>query len=53
MQDLLEEVFSQKSSGEYYKFPGIPKMAKNIVTIEKPDKEEAVKSMRTRFLLPE
>ena len=53
MQDLLEEVFLQKSSGEYYKLPEIPKLAKNIATIEKPDKEEAVKSMRTRFLWSE
>ena len=53
MQDLLEEVFLQKSSGEYYKLPGIPKLAKNIATIENPDKEEAVKSMRTRFLWSE
>ena len=45
VQDLLEEVFLQKSSGKYYKLPGIPKLAKNIATIEKPDKEEAVKSM--------
>ena len=45
MQDLLEEVFLQKSSGKYYKLPGIPKLAKNIATIEKPDKKEAVKSM--------
>ena len=49
VQDLLEEEFLQKSSGEYYKLPGIPKLAKNIGIIEKPDKEEAVKSMRTRF----
>ena len=46
-------MFLQKSTGEYYKLLGILKLAKNIVTIEKPDKEEAVKSMRTRFLLPE
>ena len=45
MQDLLEEVSLQKSSGEYYKLPGIPKLVKNIATIEKPDKEEAVKAM--------
>ena len=51
MQDLLEEMFLQKSSSEYYKLPGILKLAKNIATIEKPDKEEAVKSMGTRFLL--
>ena len=53
VQDLLEEKFLQKSSGEYYKLLGIPKLAKNIATIEEPDEEEAVKSMRTRFLLPE
>ena len=53
VQDLLEEVFIQKSSGEYHKLPGISKPAKNIATIEKPDKEEAVKSMRTHFLLSE
>ena len=53
VQDLLEEVFLQKSSGEYCKLPGIPKLAKNIANIQKPDKEEAVKSMRTRFLLSE
>ena len=53
MQDLLEEAFLQKSSGEYCKLPGIPKLAKNIANIQKPDKEEAVKSMRTRFLLSE
>ena len=47
------EVFLQKSSGEYYKLPGIPKLVKNIATIEKPDKEEAVKAMWTHFLLSE
>ena len=53
VQDLLEEAFLQKSSGEYQKSTGIPELAKNIATIEKPDKEEAIKSMRTRFLLSE
>ena len=53
MQDLLEELFLQKSSGEYYKLPGIPKLAKNVANIQKPDKEEAVNSMRTRFSLSE
>ena len=56
VQDLLEELFLQKSFGEYYKWPGIPKLAEIIATIEKSidiDKEEAVKSMRTRFLLSE
>ena len=53
VQDLLEEMFLQKSSSEYYKLPGILKLAKNIATIEKPDKEEAVKSMGTRFLSSE
>ena len=52
VQDL-EEKFLQKSSGEYYKLPGIPKLAINIATIGKPDKVEAVKSMRTCFLLSE
>ena len=45
MQDLLEEVFLQKSSGEYYKLIGIPKLTKNIATIEKPDIDETVKLM--------
>ena len=45
MQDLLEEVFLQKSSAAYYKLIGIPKLTKNIATIEKPDIDETVKSM--------
>ena len=45
MQDLLEEVFLQKSSAEYYKLIGIPKLTKNIATIEKPDIDETGKSM--------
>ena len=53
VQDLLAELFLQKSSGEYYKLPGIPKLAKNVANIQKPDKEEAVNSMRTRFSLSE
>ena len=43
MQDLLEEVFLQKSSGEYYKLPGIPKLVKSIATTKR-HKEEAIKS---------
>ena len=53
MQDLLEEVLLQNSSGEYCKLPGTPKPTKNIATIEMPDKDEAIKSMLTCFLMSE
>ena len=49
VQDPLQEVFLQKSSGEYYKLPEIPKLSKNIAGIEKLDKEEAIKSNRHRI----
>ena len=53
MQDLFEEVLLQNSSGEYCKLPGTPKLTKNIATIEIPDKDEAIKSMLTCFLMSE
>ena len=44
-------MFFQKQSGKYRKLPGMPQMVEKNASKEKLNKEETIKSMRTRFLM--
>lgn len=51
LEILMEETFDSKNSGEIYNLPDLYNAPENISNVDKPLKEEAIKQMRTRFLL--
>ena len=50
IKDLVKEVKYLQQGGRIYSEPDIPIIPKNIAPVEKPDKKEAIKDKRTRFL---
>ena len=51
IDDIVEETLYIRQSGEKYPLPNLPKAPTNIAPSERPNKEEAIDSMRTRFKL--
>ena len=45
----MSEVMHIQKSNEQCPLPKLVNIPKNIAPVEKPDKEEAIKNMRTRF----
>ena len=49
IQHLMDEVMYIQNSNEKYELPKLENIPKTIAQIEKPNKEEAIKNIRTRF----
>ena len=49
IQHLMDEVMYIQNSNEKYELPKLENISKIIAQIEKPNKEEAIKNIRTRF----
>ena len=49
IQNLMDEVMYIQNSNEKYELPKLENISKIIAQIEKPNKEEAIKIIRTRF----
>ena len=49
LQALFKELVWLRVSNEYVPLPKLPIIPKNIAPVEKPDKEECIKNMKTRF----
>ena len=45
----MDEVMYIQNSNEKYELPKLENISKIIAQIEKPNKEEAIKNIRTRF----
>ena len=45
----MNEVMYIQNSNEKYELPKLENISKTIAQIEKPNKEEAIKNIRTRF----
>ena len=48
-QNLIDEVMYIQNSNEKYELPKLEKIPKTIAQIEKPNKEEGIKNLCTRF----
>ena len=49
IQHLMDEVMYIQNSNEKYESPKLENIPKTITQIEKPNKEEAIKNIHTRF----
>ena len=49
IQDLMDEVIYIQTTKEIYHMPKLINIPKTIAQIERPDKDEAIKNVRTRF----
>ena len=51
LQHIMEEVEFQRISKENFPQAEIEEIPENIAPVDKPDKKEAIKGMRTRFVV--
>ena len=49
IQHLMDEITYIQNSSEKYELPKLENISKTIAQTEKPDKEEAIKNIRTLF----